>query len=139
MAAIMVDTDVYSYLTSSNPKRAIPYKPHLDGHEIVLSFITIGEQYAGYIKAIVMQRWDASRLGKLEAELKLVAIVPYDAEVCKTYGDIKATMERAGRTVAANDLWIAACAKRHSLTLVTNNRRHFDAIPGLNIISEAPG
>ena len=82
---------------------------------------------------------EASRLGKLEAELKLVAIVPYDAEVCKTYGDIKATMERAGRTVAANDLWVAACAKRHSLTLVTNNRKHFDAIPGLNIISEAPG
>jgi predicted nucleic acid-binding protein len=48
-------------------------------------------------------------------------------------------MERAGHSVAANDLWIAACAKRHALRLVTNNRRHFDFIPGLQIISEAPG
>jgi tRNA(fMet)-specific endonuclease VapC len=139
MAAILVDTDVYSYITSSNPKRGIPYKQHLDGHEIALSFITVGEQYAGYIKAIANKKWPATQLWKLESELKRVAVVPYDAEICKTYGDIKATVERAGHTVAANDLWIAACAKRHSLSLVTNNRRHFEVIPGLNVISEAPG
>ena len=139
MAAIMVDTDVYSYITSSNPKRGAPYKRHLDGNEIALSFITVGEQYAGYIKAIANREMFAARLGKFEAELRLVAVVPYDAEVCKVYGDIKATMERAGQSVAANDLWIAACARRHSLPLVTNNRKHFDAIPGLQIISETPG
>jgi tRNA(fMet)-specific endonuclease VapC len=65
-------------------------------------------------------------------------IIPYDIEVCRTFGNLKATLEIAGRSVAPNDLWIAACAKRHALTLVTNNRKHFDGIPGLNIISEAP-
>jgi predicted nucleic acid-binding protein len=40
--------------------------------------------------------------------------------------------------IAPNDLWIAACALRHSLTLITNNRKHFCDIPGLSIISEAP-
>ena len=59
-------------------------------------------------------------------------------EVCRTYGDIKATMENRGLAVAPNDMWIAACARRHSLVLVTNNRRHFQNIPSLNIISEAP-
>jgi len=69
----------------------------------------------------------------------LVVIVPYDIEVCRTFGDLKTTTERYGRSVAVSDLWIAACAKRHSLKLVTNNREHFDAIPGLEVISEAPG
>lgn len=141
MATIMVDTDVYSYLTSSNPKRGMPYKPHLEGHNIALSFITVGEQYAGYRKKITKGDWPESHMERLETRLKLVVIVPYDVEICKTYGNLKAVLKNpdgSDRLVPSNDLWIASCAVRHSLTLVTNNRMHFDNIPGLNVISEAP-
>jgi tRNA(fMet)-specific endonuclease VapC len=138
MATVMLDTDVYSYITGNNSKKAIPYKPHIAGHTITLSFITVGEQYAGFPKQILMGRWPAKRLTKLESNLQLVTVIPYDIEVCKTFGDIKATLEKSGISVATNDLWIAACAKRHSLVLVTNNRKDFRNIPGLTIISEAP-
>jgi hypothetical protein len=57
MATLMVDTDVYSYLTGNNPNRGLPYRPHLQGHTIALSFITVGEQYAGYLKMISAGRW----------------------------------------------------------------------------------
>jgi predicted nucleic acid-binding protein len=100
MAAIMVDTDVYSYITASNPQRGLPYKQHLDGHTITLSFITVGEQYAGYIKKISQGAWPTVRLGKLEVGLKAVAIVPYDIEVCKTFGEIKAALEVSGKVSA---------------------------------------
>ena len=40
--------------------------------------------------------------------------------------------------MADNDLWIAATAIRHSIPLLSNNRRHFADIPGLVLISEAP-
>jgi hypothetical protein len=40
--------------------------------------------------------------------------------------------------VADNDLWIAACAVRHSIPLVSNNQAHFEGIPGLILITEAP-
>jgi predicted nucleic acid-binding protein len=142
MATVMVDTDVYSYFTSTNPKRAEPYKPHLQGHSIALSFITVGEQYAGYRKKISKGDWNESQMQKLESGLKLLVIVPYDMEVCRAYGNLKAALKNpdgSDRVVPTNDLWIAACAVRHSLTLVTNNRRHFRDIPGLTIISEAPG
>lgn len=135
MATLMVDTDVFSFLTSSNPNRGLPYRPHLYGQAIALSFITVGEQYAGYLKQIARGVWDARHLQKLETALKQVAIIPYDQEICKTFGNLRAQLNR---TVAVNDLWIAACAKRHGLILVTNNRKHFAAIPGLDIISEAP-
>jgi len=62
-------------------------------------------------------------------------IVPYDYAVCETYGRIKAELPK-GRTISDNDLWIAACAIRHSIPLVTHNRRHFDDVKGLIIISE---
>lgn len=39
--------------------------------------------------------------------------------------------------IADNDLWIAACAIRHSIPLVSNNFKHFDGIPGLILRSEA--
>jgi predicted nucleic acid-binding protein len=62
-------------------------------------------------------------------------IVPYDYAVCEAYGQIKASLSK-GRTIADNDLWIAACAIRHSVPLVTHNRKHFDEIRGLIVISE---
>jgi hypothetical protein len=36
-----------------------------------------------------------------------------------------------------NDLWIAACALRHSVPLISNNRKHFEKISGLQLISLA--
>ena len=50
--------------------------------------------------------------------------------------ELKAELSAAGHCVENNDLWIAACAVRHSLPLITNNRSHFEKIPRLSIISE---
>ncbi len=136
MTTRLIDTDVYSYITSSNPKRGLPYQPHLRGCVIALSFITVGEQYAGYLKQISKGKWNRQHLQKLESRLRQVVIIPYDLEICKEFGSIRASLTR---TIPINDLWIAACAKRHGLALVTNNHRDFEAIPGLQIISEAPG
>jgi predicted nucleic acid-binding protein len=140
MATLMVDSDVYSYLQKNNPAHASPYRPHLQGHTIALSFITVGEQYAGCLRKIMRNEWPRSRLQGLEALLLSVVIVPYDIEICKVFGELRTLKNQDGsdRTIDTNDLWIAACAKRYSLTLVTNNRRHFENIPGLNIICEAP-
>jgi tRNA(fMet)-specific endonuclease VapC len=134
----MLDTDVFSFFCSRDPRRALPYRHHVEGHTLVVSFITIGEQYAGYLKQVLKGAWTAAHLARLETHLGGVATVPYDLEICRTYGNLRAALAQAQRTVATNDLWIAACAIRHALPLVTNNRKHFAAISGLTIVSEAP-
>lgn len=68
-----------------------------------------------------------------------IRIIPYDAEVCEVYGDLKAAfIQRFGPKeirkrqsiklhqlgVEDNDLWIAATAIRHGLTLVSSDS-HF--------------
>jgi predicted nucleic acid-binding protein len=67
-----------------------------------------------------------------------VVIVPFDFEVCKVYADLKAKLEANGTRVGDNDIWVAACAKRHSLPVVSNNRADFEKMPGVVLISEAP-
>ena len=77
-------------------------------------------------------------MAELENRLRSTIIIPYDYKVCATYADLKANLQEEGRKVADNDLWIAACAVRHKIRLISNNRSHFQNIPGLVLISEAP-
>ncbi len=44
-------------------------------------------------------------------------------------------MRKRGQTTGDFDLLMAATALRHSLTLLTNNRKHFEIIAGLEIES----
>ena len=106
----------------------------MDGKLLAVSFITVGEILFGAYK----RKWGSAKLEQMKARLRSMTIVPYDWAVCQTYGELKARLQEAGKSVADNDLWIAACAVRHSIPLVSNNRAHFEGIPGLFLISEAP-
>lgn len=58
--------------------------------------------------------------------------------LCQTYAELNAHLLKAGKPIGDNDLWIAATAIRHSIPLVSHNRKHYDAVPGLVLISETP-
>lgn len=130
---VLVDTDVFSYLGKPSSNYASLYLPHVEHKRMALSFITIGELYCGAKKA----KWSPDRVARLDDRLRSVLIVPYDMAVCKVYAEIKARLETDGKKIEDNDLWIAACAVRHSIPLVSNNRSHFERVPGLHLISEA--
>ncbi|MGB7591796.1 MAG: type II toxin-antitoxin system VapC family toxin [Terriglobia bacterium] len=136
MDAVLLDTDVFSYLLRAGDRRGEPYREHVRGKTIAVSFITVGELYYGASK----RGWSAKTIASLEQHLKAAVIVPYDVEICKTYARPRASLktESGSDRVLQNDLWIAASAVRHNLPLITNNRKHFEGIPGLNVISEAP-
>ncbi len=57
-------------------------------------------------------------------------VVEVDAHVARRYGRVKAELRKKGRPIPENDIWIAACARQHGLTLVTRDR-HFDQVEGL--------
>jgi tRNA(fMet)-specific endonuclease VapC len=100
---------------------------------VALSFVSVGELYVWAVK----RNWTPKTLAAFEERLKARVIVPYDLEFCKEYGRTKARLP-SGRVVPANDLWIAVCAIRHAIPLLTHNRKHFEGIPGLALISESP-
>jgi tRNA(fMet)-specific endonuclease VapC len=133
MDAVLLDTDVFSYLMKEGDTRAALYRPHVMDKTIALSFVTVGELYVWNIR----KRWGARRLASFEQRLKAAVIVPYDLDLCKQYGKVRAELLAAGNVVSANDLWIAVCALRHSLPLITHNAKHFERIPNLKVITEA--
>lgn len=130
--SVLLDTDVFSYLGKPRDTRAEIYRPKVEGKIIAVSFVTIGELHYGAYRA----NWGPEKVAAMEARLRSVVIIPYDIELCRVYGDLRARLSKAGKTVASNDMWIAACAVRHSIPLITNNRRHFEGIPDLILISE---
>jgi predicted nucleic acid-binding protein len=133
MDAVLLDTDVFSYLMRPKDTRGDAYRPHVKGKTAAVSFVTVGELFYGAEK----RKWSARTLSHLQEKLKAVVIVPYDEELCRAYARTRASLP-VGVVVAANDLWIAATAIRHSIPLVTNNRKHFERILGLKLISESP-
>ena len=71
----------------------------------------------------------------LEGFLSGVDILGLDEEICKRFGQLRGSMRKRGQTIGDFDLLIAATALRHNLTLLANNRKHFEVIAGLEIES----
>ena len=132
-AKIVLDTNIVSYLMRGGPL-ANAYAPHVQGKLLAISFITVGEMYFGAEKA----KWGERKRQMLETTLRNFVVIPYDHEIASKYGEIVADRQRKGDQISIHDAWIAACAVRHGVPLVTHNSKHFQGIPGLVVISEQP-
>ena len=72
------------------------------------------------------------RVARIERTLAPFRSLPFDDAAARRYAEIRDTLETRGQTIGPNDLFIAAIALTHGLTLVTNNRE-FSRVPGLSI------
>jgi tRNA(fMet)-specific endonuclease VapC len=101
----------------------------------VLSFTSIAEIYFGAYSA----GWGDQRLRQLEAAVRPYLVVPWDSEIAKLWGKLKSQARSQGHPLGqnehGNDLWICATAIRYDAQLLTNNVRHFEAIPGLRLLN----
>lgn len=129
---ILLDTNIVGYIFRRD-SRAELYKPHLEGNEYFLSFMTLAELYLWPIR----RNWSEARRASFESWLRFrFTVIPFDAALARSWAVLVGKSCRA-RPVGIADSWIAATAIHHGLPLVTHNRRHFEAIPGLEIISQA--
>ena len=60
---------------------------------------------------------------------KYFSILPFYAH--EEYGAIRAALEKQGKRLDDMDILIAATAVRESVTLLTENKKHFSRIPNL--------
>ncbi len=128
---VLVDTNIAIYLATNKPVIA-SYQVHLQGNVLALSFASAAELLLTARRASNPSRTLEYWRGKLPY---YVVLFP-DLEMCDIWASITADSYRRGRPKQDNDLWIAATALRHDLPLVTHNRKDFDDIPGLTVISE---
>lgn len=57
----------------------------------------------------------------------------FDAPCAEEFGRLRGVMKRRGLTISPIDLQIAAVTMVHGFTLVTNNTKDFQHIPGLSL------
>lgn len=96
------------------------------GVGLYLSFITAGELAAGSSLARA-ERWRSFVDG--------FRVLHSTREVCWEYGKLYRFLQTNRLLIGGNDLWIAATALAHALPLVTRNRRHFERVPGLELVA----
>ena len=96
-----------------------------------LSIISLAELYEG-----VFGSYDPEASERvLRNLLERIHVVPLDEEICRTFASERRRLRAAGMLISDFDLMIGATAIHHRLTLLTNNRRHFERLGGLQIIS----
>jgi tRNA(fMet)-specific endonuclease VapC len=135
---VLVDTDVFSYLWQNRPE-GVPYAPILQGSIPVLSFTSVAEVYFGAHLA----NWGEQRMRSLESALKPYLVVPYSQDLAKLWGQLKSQARRSGHSLGqnehSNDLWICATAVLYGAPIVTNNKKHFEGMPGAQVLTAASG
>ncbi|MBU1209064.1 MAG: type II toxin-antitoxin system VapC family toxin [Proteobacteria bacterium] len=103
------------------------FKP--DG--VALSVISLAELYEG-----VYYSKDPIKSQKvLNAFLKDFQVLGVDAEICKVFGKERGRLRHQRKIVSDFDLLIASTCLHYDLTLLTNNRRHYEMVEGLKIFS----
>jgi tRNA(fMet)-specific endonuclease VapC len=70
---------------------------------------------------------------QLQAVLGAIEVLALEAPVDAAYGAIRASLEKKGQPIGANDLLIAAHALALGLTVVTDNEREFLRVDDLRV------
>jgi predicted nucleic acid-binding protein len=128
-AGVVVDTDVVSYLYKGDT-RASAYAKHLAGTRPHVAFATVAELYRWGVR----HGWGQQRINKLSATIGKYTVLHSDEPTAMEWARV---MSLKGRPMGQGDAWVAAVAIRHGMPLVTHNRKHFEGIPGLTVISES--
>ena len=124
----LLDTNICITLINERPKKVLThFKRHSLG-DIGISSITASELAFGVAKSA-----SSKNSAALEAFLLALNVVDYDAGAAMIYGDIRATLERQGKTIGPLDMLIAASALSRQLILVTNNEKEFRRISKLQV------
>ncbi len=126
---VLIDTSVLI----EYERRRLNLEPHLAAHEqeeFFVSVITASELLHGVHRAVDSQI-RLKRSSFVEALLERFPLLPVDLATARIHAQVWAELAGAGKMVGPNDLWIAAAALAHGLTMVTANVREFDRVPGL--------
>jgi len=122
---ILLDTNIVIALFG---REAVIEQRLAEAEEVFVSSIVLGELYYGAQKSTRVET-NVTRVNTFAASN---AILGCDTTTAQYYGAIKNQLRAKGQPIPENDIWIAAIAKQHQLTLVTRDG-HFRAVDGLTI------
>jgi tRNA(fMet)-specific endonuclease VapC len=127
---LLLDTNICIYIIKQQPVTVLKHFLEYQIGDIGISSITLSELRYGVAKSNHREK-NAKALDEFIIPLE---VVPYDESATRVYGDIRATLEKAGTPIGSMDMLIAAHAVSLGIPLVTNNTREFIRVPSLSVV-----
>jgi tRNA(fMet)-specific endonuclease VapC len=125
----MLDTNICSYVLRRRPPSIKSRFDRAAAGQLCISTVTLAELFYGtarHPKGAEIRREIDDFVSRLE-------VLHWDAGAADRYGNLRAQLERVGRTFDNLDLMIAAHAISVSATLVSNDLRHFPRVSSLKL------
>ena len=119
----LLDTNVVIALFRKD-KAVIEAIRHAD--EVFIPVIVLGELYYGARKSAHADE-NVDRITDLARTGSLLSV---DEKTAEFYGTVKNALRTSGTPIPENDIWIAAVARQHGLTIVTRDE-HFRKVEEL--------
>jgi tRNA(fMet)-specific endonuclease VapC len=124
----LLDTNIVSDLVRNPAGRIAERIRRVGEGRICTSIIVVAELRFGAVKKA------SPKLTKqLEIVLNALDVLPFESPADKSYGAIRALLERAGKPIGGNDLLIAAQAAALGCTIVTDNEAEFSRVAGIRV------
>ncbi|MFM9103874.1 MAG: type II toxin-antitoxin system VapC family toxin [Cyanobium sp.] len=130
---ILLDTNICIHIINARPAAVLQRFRDYRMGEIGVCSVVAAELAYGVARSGSTRNRQA-----LELFLAPLAILPLDEAAFWIYGDLRADLERKGTPIGALDTLIAAHALSLQSTLVTNNLREFERVPGLLLDNWVP-
>jgi tRNA(fMet)-specific endonuclease VapC len=126
----LVDTDwVIHYLNGRDD--IVRRLDELQSQGLGLSVISLAELYEGIYHSTDPDGNEQD----LNDFLRGVQVIGIDEDACKLFGRERGRLRKAGQLIGDFDLLIAVTGLHYGLTVLTNNRQHFERVEGLQIES----
>jgi predicted nucleic acid-binding protein len=108
------------------------YKPHIEGKLQMIAAQTFAELEVWPLE----KNWGSKRHMALRSSLEKFVFVEANKEIAILWAEIQTHAKRIGRSITVGDAWIAATALAYDAPLVTHNRKDFENVSGLKVVSE---
>jgi tRNA(fMet)-specific endonuclease VapC len=134
MSTVLLDTTIASLLHPKKKGSTIRslYEPHMQGNILAISFQSVAELWAW----AELNNWGAKQRSGLDLFIQKFLIIPYDAELSKSWAKVKSHCKKVGRPIESGDTWIVATAIYYKIPLLTHDYDQTKlGITDLNVIS----
>lgn len=121
---LALDTNIAIGVLNAAGESGIPSEHHADW---VLPVQVIGELRFGALKS----NRTLENLAKVNALVESCAVLDTTSATAAAYAQVRRQLQRIGRPIPENDLWIAAACLEHGIPLATADG-HFDEVEGLD-------
>jgi tRNA(fMet)-specific endonuclease VapC len=125
--ALILDTNALSAVGDGEPSAVEQIGK---AERVAVPVVVLG----AYRFGIAQSRHRASYESWLQQWIAAVIVLNIDEETTHSYSAIGLELRKKGKPIPANDLWIAALCRQHSLPLLSRDQ-HFDVIPGLRRVA----